>query len=461
MRHAGRRDAVETFLWGEVLLVVLLAAALALFLSRPSQRSPYDLPQLRLVLSTLYTVGSGLLALLTATRFSVEGRRFDLLLCAGFSAISLSCLAFAVGPAIAERTVGRTDSWSNLAGMLVGWALIAGAPFLRGRIERRGTVLIELLALLASGLVAIWGVSRVLGLGLPSLDASGHVEVPALRSAALTVLVLLNLLAAVGFGNRFRERREDLDRWLALGATLTLFASLDSLFGPLVPPTDVTQADFLRLLGYGVLVVGVWRAIRASEFGRAVAEERARVAREIHDGLSQYLFAVSTHTAMLEAGADPAESLPRLKEAARAAQSEARFAILALSSAAGSAPFDAALRRYVDFLTADGVLDVELEIDSAIRLAPDEQIEVFRIVQEGLANARKHAGARCAWVTIARRGIERLVVVRDDGFGFEPPVEGATQGLKNMRQRAAAIGGAFSLVTAPGRGTALEIVLRP
>ena len=157
-----------------------------------------------------------------------------------------------------------------------------------------------------------------------------------------------------------------------------------------------------------MLVVGVWRAIRASEFGRAVAEERARVAREIHDGLSQYLFAISTHASMLEAGADLAETLPRLKEASLAAQREARFAVLALSSAAGSASFDTALRRYVDILTADGELDVELEVDTAIRLAPDEQIEVFRIVQEGLANARKHAGARRAWVTILRRGGERL-----------------------------------------------------
>src|SRR5204862_1679963 len=119
-----------------------------------------------------------------------------------------------------------------------------------------------------------------------------------------------------------------------------------------------------------------------SEFGRAVAEERARVARDIHDGLAQYLFAVSTHASMLESGADPSQIVPRLKDAALAAQREARFAILALSSASGNAPFDAALRRYVEFLTADGVLEVDVEIDPAIRLAPDEQIEIFRIVQE-------------------------------------------------------------------------------
>jgi signal transduction histidine kinase len=264
----------------------------------------------------------------------------------------------------------------------------------------------------------------------------------------------------IGFGLRFRARRNDLDRWLCLGATLALFAELHYVFTPLLGSRYVSQGDFLRLLSYGVLLVGVWRAIRFAEFGRAVAEERARVAREIHDGLAQYLFAVSSHASMLEHSPEPQKTLARLKDAAAAAQQEARFAVLALSSAGGSAPFDAALRRYVDFLTADGQLEVELEIQAGMRLAPDEQIEVFRIVQEGLANARKHAQARRAEVRIAERGGERLVTVVDDGSGFDEHEIAAGQGLKNMRARAAAIGGGFRLVSSPGRGTALEVVLR-
>ena len=255
----------------------------------------------------------------------------------------------------------------------------------------------------------IWGVSRALGVGLPDLTPdTPAAEVPVLLTGTLALLALANLVAVVGFGNRFRNRGEDLDRWLALGATLMLFTSLQLEFTPLAGTTFVSQGDFLRLLAYIVLVVGVWRAIRVSEFRRAVAEERARVAREIHDGLAQYLFAVTTHVSMLESGADQAETLPRLKEAALAAQQEARFAVLALSSAAGSAPFDAALRRYVDFLTADGELEVELEIDTGVHLAPDEQIEVFRIVQEGLSNTRRHAGARKASLSISQRGVDRL-----------------------------------------------------
>jgi signal transduction histidine kinase len=232
------------------------------------------------------------------------------------------------------------------------------------------------------------------------------------------------------------------------------------VFTPLLSNRYVSQGDFLRLLSYSVLLVGVWRAIRFAEFGRAVAVERARVAREIHDGLAQYLFAVSTHANMLANGAPPETTLPQLEEAAAAAQQEARFAVLALSSAGGSAPFDSALRRYIDFLTADGALEVDLEIQDGIRLAPDEQIEVFRIVQEGLANARKHAGARRAEVRIEERDGERFVSVVDDGSGFDEAEIAAGQGLKNMRARAASIGGGFRLVSAPGRGTALEVVLR-
>jgi signal transduction histidine kinase len=64
-------------------------------------------------------------------------------------------------------------------------------------------------------------------------------------------------------------------------------------------------------------------------------------------------------------------------------------------------------------------------------------------------------------VTIAHRGGRRVVVVSDDGVGFENGGHGAGQGLRNMRLRADSIHGGFSLRTAPGAGTAIEVVLRP
>jgi signal transduction histidine kinase len=423
-----RDDRFQSFLRWQVMLVFLLGATLGLFLAYPSLRAPYVEPQLRVILSTVFALSAALIAVLCGARFTVDGRRFDLFLSAGFLSISLAWVA------------------SGAGGRALGWALLAAAPFARGRIRNRTVAL-------------SWAVA-VSAVAVPLLMLATRSANHNSLNGMLALQALLQLASAVAYGDRFRRHREDLDQWLSIVASLTLFATLGLIFAPSAAHDQVARGDFLVLVAHAVLLVALWRAIRASEFGRAVAEERARVARDIHDGLAQYLFTVSTHVSMLETGADPEKTLPRLKEAALAAQQEARYAILALSSASGRAPFDTALRRYIDVLTADGTLEVELDIDPSIVLGPDEQIEIFRIVQEGLANARRHAEARRAWVEIGARGGRRFVQVRDDGDGFEPGATDTGQGLRNIRERAASIGGALSLRSAPGTGTALEVVLR-
>jgi signal transduction histidine kinase len=455
----NEQNAYQSWLWGEVLLFGLLGATLALFVTYPDLRPTFELPEVRLVLDTMVALAAVLVAVLAGIRFSVDGRRLDLLLCAGFSLAAGSTFCFGIAPILGGQQLHRREQWAWILGRVLASVLIAAAAFARKRTATRRKELIELLVCVPALLLLLWMFADSIGDALPSLSARDHVQ-PGLLTAMLAVRALASLLAVVGFGLRFRARGNDLDRWLALGATLFLFADLNYVLTPLVSNYFVSTGDYLRLLAYAVLLVGVWRAIRFAEFGRAVAEERARVAREIHDGLAQYLFAVSTHATMLENGADPATALPQLKQAAAAAQQEARFAILALSSASGTAPFDAALRRYVDFLTADGQLEVDLEIDENVQLAPDEQIEVFRIVQEGLANARKHAGARHADVRIRLRGDERVVSVIDDGSGFDDETVAAGQGLRNMKARSASIGGGFQVRSQPGQGTALEVVLR-
>jgi signal transduction histidine kinase len=459
--EVGRDDHdFQAWLWGEILLFALLGASLALFLAKLGLPTTYRLPELRLVLRTVVALAGGLVAVLAGVRFAVEGRRTDLLLSTGFFAATLTTLGFSIAPVVGGRPLGRTEAWAGVVGLVLAWTLIAAAPFARGRTMSRQRLLGNALVGTAAALVAAWSVLRSLGPSLPPLSAPGGEAQPLLFTGCLAAQALLTLLAVVGFGLRFRESADDLARWLGLGSTLMLFSSLHDVFTPLVSSAEVTQGDFLRVLAYGVLLVGAWRAILAAEFGHAVGEERARVAREIHDGLAQYLFALATHVSMLEGGAPVERVLPRLKELATAAQQEARFAIMALSSASGNAPFDAALGRYVEFLTADGGLDVHLAIDKSIRLAPDEQIEVFRIVQEGLANVRKHAGAQRAEVWIGQRLGRRIVSVRDDGAGFDGGERAAGQGLKNMRLRAQSIDGGLTLRSRPGRGTALEVVLR-
>jgi signal transduction histidine kinase len=458
VRHDGKSD-FQAFLLGQILLFGLLGASLALFVAHRNFETNWHLPELRVVIQTVVAVVAAIVAVLAAVRFSVEGRRLDLLLSTGFVVTAFSTLAFSIGPVLGGGRLYRPEGWAGALGGLLAWTLIAAAPFARGR-SRPGQRALGNACLGAAVLLLVAWTSLRSVHSLPSLGPGDAWNMSPLLTGSLALQALLNLVAVVGFGLRFRAAREDLDRWLGLGATLMLFASLYSLLTPVLGSDFVSQGDFLRVLAYGVLMVGAWRAIRFAEFGRAVAEERARVAREIHDGLAQYLFAIATHAATLEAGAPQEQTIAHLKEAATAAQQEARFAVLALSSASGNAPFDAALRRYVDFLTADGELEVDLEIDPRVRLAPDEQIEVFRIVQEGLANVRKHAGATRAEVTIGERDLERFVSVRDDGRGFDGEASAAGQGLKNIRARTETIAGGFTLTSQPGLGTALEVVLR-
>jgi signal transduction histidine kinase len=459
VRRARLRDDYRALLCGELLMFALLGASLPLF-ATTSLRTAYELPELRLVIATAVTLAAGFVAILAGARFAAERRRLDLVLSCGFSVACAATLAFEIAPVLDGDPIGRTEAWAGVAGRLLAAGLIALAPFARGQTSRRRPALQTVIVSGTLALAVVWGVAYWVADALPALVPGEDADPPALLTVSLALQALLNLVALVGFGWRYRNLGNDLDRWLSVGATFLLFSSVHFVFTPLVSSSYVTQGDFLRLLGYVVLMVGVWHAIRAAEAGRAIADERARVAREIHDGLAQYLFAVSTHATMLENGAPRERAVPPLKEAAAAAQLEARFAVLALSSAGGTAPFDAALRRYVELLTADGALEVDLDVDPDTQLAPDEQIEVFRIVQEGLANVRKHAGARAAHVEIGRRGAERVVSVRDDGTGFDGREQAAGQGLKNMAARAASIGGAFAVRSRPGSGTALEVTLR-
>ena len=456
MDHA-RAESYRSWLVGEVLLVCLLAAGTALFSASASLESVYELQDARLVFDTAVAVVASFVCVLTAIRFLVEGRTLDLLLAGGFLSIALGTIAFGLISVLEGGSLNSAAAWQYLGARLLGAALIAIAPYTNRRLAARRRAL----AAVGVGVLGLL-VAGALGMRVPGAEiaAAGELVEGSYVRLAAALLAVLWLVALVGFGVRFRRYGRDLDSWMCLAATLAVFADLQLVLNPIVSSDFLLQGDFLRVLAYAILVVGVWRAISQAEFGRAVADERARVARDIHDGLAQYLFAISTQVSMLESGAPLDEVLPRLKRAATSAQQEARFAVLALSSAGGSARFDSALRRYVDVLTADGELDVDVDVDPQVRLAPDEQIEVFRIVQEGLGNARRHAAARHVSVSITQRTGRRVVLVADDGVGFAEAEVPAGQGIANMRLRAEAIEGELTLRTGVGHGTAIEVVLR-
>jgi len=196
-------DRFEGFLWGQVLLFGLLGASLALFLRYPTLRAPYSLPELKLVLATVFLIAGALVAVLTATRFAVEGRRYDLFLCCGFSITSMAWLLFTVVPAVSHSAGSRTELWAAIAGRMVGWGIIAAAPFVRGRASHRKWSLWNGLVMSAAALVVVWGLSRSLGVALPNLDPTRDPTVPASLNGALAAQAMLHLLAVVGFAILF------------------------------------------------------------------------------------------------------------------------------------------------------------------------------------------------------------------------------------------------------------------
>src|SRR5437667_2315051 len=158
----GMRSVRATYLaWvrDELLLIALLGAALAFFLTSPALRDPHALPNLRLFLDTAVLLVSLIVSVLAYVRFSVERRRFDLFLLAGFFVTAATTLAFTVGPVLDGGPVGPAEMWAGIGGRLSAAALIAAAPFAGGRLAGRTQALVSTAAL-GLFLAGLWAVCR-------------------------------------------------------------------------------------------------------------------------------------------------------------------------------------------------------------------------------------------------------------------------------------------------------------
>jgi two-component system NarL family sensor kinase len=236
-------------------------------------------------------------------------------------------------------------------------------------------------------------------------------------------------------------------------------------------------ADLDLLSGLGRLAagaVGVGRLHRQLALRQAAQErlgadlvavqerERARLAGDIHDGVSQRIVSLSFHLAAAAeqlGGTDGfvTEQLRVARELADLALAEAKAAVQGLRPPVlddlGLAPALRGLGHGV----APG-LSVQVSVDD-VALPEHLQVVVYRVVQEALQNVAKHARATSAAVSV--RGSAREIVVRvvDDGCGLPPDPGGSGFGLASMRERAEAMGGSLRLTSRPGRGTILQIRL--
>ena len=199
----------------------------------------------------------------------------------------------------------------------------------------------------------------------------------------------------------------------------------------------------------------------------AAQEERSRIAREIHDGVAQtiYMLSLSLERAAEMAGDDEVgEQLRRLVGYSKEALLETRHYIFDLKPLlSGDSSLAATIEGQVREFRAVSDLETTLEVEGD---EPELPVTVtsalYRIVQEALANAYRHAGANAVGVELRFRPHELCVAVSDDGRGFDPAERGdglSGRGLRNISERASEMGGTLEVTSAPDSGTTLSVVV--
>lgn len=196
----------------------------------------------------------------------------------------------------------------------------------------------------------------------------------------------------------------------------------------------------------------------------AVIEERQRLARDLHDAVSQQLFAIAmTATALARTMATAPEKSPRqvalIEEMAAAAQAEMRALLLHLRPIhlEGKSLRQGLLELLSD-LNERVPMEIISEIEDCNSLSRGIEDHLFRIVQEAISNTLRHAQAKQLHVRLF--GSDDLVrlSVRDDGIGFDmSESKQSSIGLHSMQERVNEIGGTMQLLSAPGKGTRIEI----
>ena len=195
----------------------------------------------------------------------------------------------------------------------------------------------------------------------------------------------------------------------------------------------------------------------------AITSERTRLARDLHDAVTQTLFSATLIADVLpdiwRINIDEGRRrLEELRQLTRGALAEMRTLLVELRpNALVEVPLPTLLRQLSEALIGRARLDIQFSFEGECKLPPDVQIALYRTAQEALNNAVKHSKASQATVDL-RLGEQVRLNITDNGSGFDPAgVTADHLGLKIMRERAEAIGAKFNLYSEPGEGTQITI----
>jgi signal transduction histidine kinase/ligand-binding sensor domain-containing protein len=213
----------------------------------------------------------------------------------------------------------------------------------------------------------------------------------------------------------------------------------------------------------------VEETLRQHEREKAVTEERNRLARELHDSVTQSLYGVTLYAdaaaRLLDTGQVPpaVDNLRKLRHTARGALEEMRLLIFELRPPIlEQEGLAAALESRLEAVEGRVGLKTQLRLEGGGQLSPDVQEGLYRIALEALNNVLKHAQASCVTVSLIQGSQLAELKIVDDGVGFDLNVaqKSGGLGLKGMKERAEQIGGQLTVKSEPGMGTTVQVAVK-
>jgi signal transduction histidine kinase len=455
---AGRihLSRLEGFSAGVVLILVLG------IIHPEAHRSPTLRAAVESVATVFVLVGAGLMA----GQFVHTRRLRDLLLFCTLVVLGLvEFVADALPAVLHVQSVGFASA-SPLGHLTVAAALVAAAVTPSDSLVVGGRRPIVFAVVV--GAVCI-GVAEVVGLLL-----GGQLLAPPYSGTGIdnSLQQPLGLVVALGTAGLFsfaanelarRSRLEDNESLLLFAGAAVLLAAavLCYLAVPWASSEAITLREGFLLVAVALILAAALRQeldMRARSTRAAAIAERRRVAEDLHDGLAQDLAFIAAY------GGRMAEELGGehpVTVAARRALAISRHTISDLSDLSTAPPSDA-LEAIAQELRARFEIAISVGVHPDAELAPAARDHVARIAREAIANAARHGGAKNVIVSLRRTCSGVALRVCDDGRGItgpRPAVRADGFGLRNMRERAAALGGSLTVTQRRAGGTELEVVI--
>ncbi|MDQ3881474.1 MAG: sensor histidine kinase [Chloroflexota bacterium] len=456
--------------------------------------------RLDLVINTAATLIAGAVAGLAWIQFREARRAASLYQSSAFVILAIVNGLFvastvlrldeAIGMSLAAPGQASLYMWT-LARAAVAALLAAGAATALRRNGAPGRAR-GVIAVPAIGILLLFGILVAVQDHLPPLVAAEGLTrlavdprvpslLPGVARGGLLLQAAIGVVFLTGAALYYRLYRRDRaieNAFLSIGLVVAAFSQVQFALFPAAYTSLVSTGDALRVAFYALVLLAALAAARSDIRAREVAnadlqrfrdaavaaaayEERARLAREVHDGLAQDLFFAKLKQARLAQIPNLSRNATVLADelgvAIDSALSEARQVVMTMRVEQGrdQNSFTEVLGRLIDDFGDRVGVRAEFTTDGSLPpLSPRVQAELLRIVQEALNNVSKHADATLVRVSAAVDGGTIRLAVVDNGSGFEPGVvNGRGFGLQSMRDRAASIGARFNVESSPHDGT--------